>query len=150
MPMLPSQTQNIQIAKLLQRIAEKDEIIGTLKEKVTQLTELLIPPVHFPRCMNLTKSESKILALLYAANGNTCRYEKVIEVVWIDKEDFSNMNHVYVCIGKLKRKLKKYYVVVSNEYRNGWYISKQDREKLTQLFEIHKDCTLYCAHINEN
>ncbi|WP_062048938.1 response regulator transcription factor [Bacillus sp. JCM 19034] len=93
-------------ATLRRSYSYNDETLHTLqyKDLLLHLDKQLI--VTNQDEIELTKNESKILAILIQHNGNTVTRSKIMQTLW-DNESFVDDNTLTVNITRLRRKLKE-------------------------------------------
>lgn len=117
-------------------IAQRDE----LEERIRQLRALIAPKTDFPLQLGLTPSEAVIASVLMTRP--LARRDVLIEALWVDG-DVPNEYYqtIRTLISRLRSKFAVYGVTIHNKYAEGWFMTLDDRRKLSAIIQALKDNT---------
>lgn len=139
-PILPSKTSLASETSLTSetRLRALRDRVDELQEEVRQLREQLVPPLAFPAEWRLTKSESGVLAFLYARSPHAMSKERVLAAVWGEHEECPGEKIVDVVLSKLRPKLKPAGIVIETRWGDGFALPRTSRALLAQLIGDRK------------
>lgn len=91
--------------------------ISELEEEVRQLRAMLKPDFCLPAIVKLTACERDIVSVIYARPDNLVSRNKLLMLVWPDRE--VSEKNVDVLVGRARDKMKRYDVAIVNVRGRG-------------------------------
>lgn len=112
-----------QIELLQQENAQLKEEISILREKIIQLTSLVLDKTWEPPLeLGLTTLEAKLLGIL-VTRGNLCSTELLLHLMYSDKLEVPEMKIIDVYICKIRRKLKPFNLQIDTVWGRGYCLT---------------------------
>jgi hypothetical protein len=112
--------------------------IGLLRERLEQALEQieilkreLGLQEQFPSHLRLTASENIVLGALL--KRRSVSRQSMLTYLYHDTDRQPGINVVSVFIGKIRDKLSRFGISIHNAWRQGWYITDEDKAKIRGL-----------------